>query len=275
MIFFKKSGFLLFVYFLLILANCQSINQIIDPVEINGKSIAGSRYKDAFLVYSEPEIRNDQLEDFLETGYIEWRKLKKNFFPGTSSRIGIVIYKNKKSYQQNSRLNHPSIAKYHQKTNRIYLSIDTQTRAWRHELIHALLAGHRLASYRIQEGLAYYLHHQQFSSISCSNSRAKPPEFGNLLPKIRTQKPPSLDDFFFRHKRRMDDIQFTARSAYYMHFMWQKNMLQKSVRYYTKYPSSWFEYEVTRADYSRLKEHYKQFNQWLHTPSASRALPGC
>ena len=263
----------------LLLAECRTYNRLRNPVEMDGRSPKFLSYKDVFSVYYDPQIPKEELQDSLERGYREWSLLRRNFFSSDKfpkKEIHIVVYRDKESYNRHAGNLPKSLARFDRRTNRIYLTLQTGSPAWRHELVHALLDGIRPSSYRVQEGLAWFLQYQKFSSnVDCRSAQtARPVPFASILPQIHAQPMP-LDEFFGSRRRSMEDLTFLARSAYYMQFVWSKGALKKSLDYYLKHPHSYFEYELTRADRIRLKKLYAEFHRWLRSSAPLRKTPGC
>lgn len=269
--------FLAFILISILGSSCQLMHQIREPVVINQERAPSMGYKNTFAVYFDPTINRESLEQGLERGYQEWYQLKKNFFKEAKKRIIIVVYKDRLSYNKHAVHLPKSTARFDRKTNRIHLTLTTSQAAWRHELIHAMLDGIRTASLRVQEGLAWFLHHQNFTgSISCSPpTSAYAVKMAPMLSELRNSKAPELDQFFAARTHSQKTLRFSARSAYYMQFLWQKKVLQKSLQFYLKYPHSHFEYEITRGDLIRKRRLYKEFNQWLRSSAPAKNVRGC
>ena len=234
-----------------------------------------------FIVRVEPGLRPEEYVGRIEEISRIKQSLVRDYFPKyQGNKIGIALFRNRKSYNEYVRALFSLELLSHYSRNTIYIPLEAPDYIWRHELSHALLLNNRpgTMTFWLQEGLAQFVQANSFSKpVVCDGQSVAgmPPELAPSLMQLRDLPEMSV---FSRPNYKVPQqraLLHPALAGFFIFYLWDQRLLFDFLNRLQADPLGAPESILTRNNPALLKTMHEEFNKWMQTNRPLLRIPGC
>lgn len=228
------------------------------------------------LVWVEPGVPVSRLQPVLKEVVAFHRSLEAQLAQdSTRTPLRLAIYASRESYAALRPVPVDSMAHFHRESQTIHIPITAPLETWRHETVHAFLYEHNPdLPYWLQEGTAYLLQGANERPLCHGQPLRLPAEilpYRSLL--LAERRPLPLGPLSESDNR--EQVLETTRAAYFAFFLWQRGELLSVIHHQVSDPATGPWLLLTGGDLHRHAALSADFYEWLGSPAAVAALPGC